>query len=298
MSDALILTDGPTKHNALIGVLRRAFQGGKAKPNALDSEKHTLGVQPLDQVFEPRTLLADQVLLGHFQPVYKKRVRFNRLTAHLGDRIGLDSAPVKVGIEQGKPEIGLGALVLGCCARDNQDLVGPLCARRPDLAAIDGVARIGSLGLCLQAGSIEARIGLCDGKAHLLLAGDDLGQVFLLLLLCPELLQGLGPEDVQVDGGRSGIASARAGDGLHHQSRLGQPEARSAILFWKRNAQPATRRHGIAERFWPVTCLIGRGPVFVIKVRAGARHGILDRKLVLTHGGDLVHSGQSFPKAT
>jgi len=208
VGDPLVLANRATKNDALIGISRRFLKSRKAEADTLDRKQDPLRIQPLQEIFETSALFPDQMLFRHFQAINEERVTLDRLTAHFRDRIGFDLAAIKIGIEERKPQIGLGALILRRRPRDDQDLVGPLRACCPDLAAIDRVAGIGALGLGLQRRRIEPGIRFSHGEAHLLLSGDDLGQVFLLLLMIAELFQRLWSEDVEMNRRGAGIACA------------------------------------------------------------------------------------------
>src|SRR5216684_1434809 len=72
---------------------------------------------------------------------------------------------------------------------------------------------------------VEPGIGLGDGEAAFHLALDDVGQDALLLLLGAEHHDGVGSEDVEVDGRGALQRGARFGHGLHQDRRLGDAEA-------------------------------------------------------------------------
>ena len=92
-----------------------------------------------------------------------------------------------------------------------------------------------------------------------------------------------------MDGRGAGIARAGARDGLHHQRRFGQAEARAAIFLREGNAEPAARGHGITEFLRPVAGLVRLRPVIIPKGFERFFDGGLDGGLIFTHRRDLMH---------
>ena len=59
--DALIRTDGPAEHDALVGVGDRLAQRHLADAEGFGGDEDALGVQSVDEVLEATALLADAV---------------------------------------------------------------------------------------------------------------------------------------------------------------------------------------------------------------------------------------------
>ncbi|NJM57707.1 MAG: type IA DNA topoisomerase [Synechococcales cyanobacterium RU_4_20] len=164
----------------------------QAEAYRLDGKKHAFGVQTLQQVFEALAFLADESFLRDLHVVEVQHVALDSLAAHFRDRLRLNALHVHV--EQRQAHVGLGYLVLRRRARDQQDLVSALRARRPDLAAVDGVARVRPFGPRLEARRVEARVRLGDAEAHLLLAEMIFGRYSCFCSLVPNFSIGFAPK--------------------------------------------------------------------------------------------------------
>src|SRR3546814_2377682 len=68
MLDALVLTDWPVEHDALLGILGRTPQRVAADADRLGAEQDALGVEAVEDIGEPLAFLADPVLFGNEQP--------------------------------------------------------------------------------------------------------------------------------------------------------------------------------------------------------------------------------------
>ena len=92
--------------------------------------------------------------------------------------------------------------------------------RNPDLATRNYVVVALARRLGLDVRGIEARIGLGDGEACLLLSADQRRQEALLLLGRAEHHHRVEPENIHMN--RRGAAEAGTGlrDRLHHHRRL------------------------------------------------------------------------------
>ena len=136
MRNALILTDRPAEHAALIRVQSCFRQCRLTKANCLYSKKNALRVQTVKQVFEALPFFTDQVFFWNLVTVKEQHVTFDRLTPHFRDWRRASLHLIEIGVEQGQTKIRLRALILWRCTRDDQDFVCALCARRPDFTAV------------------------------------------------------------------------------------------------------------------------------------------------------------------
>ena len=206
------------------------------------------------------------------------------VAAHLVDRTHLDTGAVEIGIEQ-RQAVGPALHRLERRrAGKQQHLVRDLRGRDPDLRAADDVAPAALLGLGLERRSVEAGVGLGDGKARLVLAARDRRQHPALLLLGAEHDDRVQTEDVHVD--RRGAAHRRAGlrNRLHHDRGLGDAEAGAAVFLRQRDAEPAAFRDRLMERVRKRAVAVACEPILVVEAGAELRDGVAQLELIRGEG--------------
>ena len=135
-------------------------------------------------------------------------------------------------------------------------------------------------GAGAELGGVQAGVGLGDGEAGLLLAGDQRRQPAGALFVVAEHHDGIEAEDVHVHGRRAGEAGARGGDGLHHQGGLGHAQAGAAMFRRHGDAEPAVARQVGVQRLGETAFTVAFQPVFVGIARADAGHGVAQRQLI------------------
>src|SRR3546814_4190001 len=107
MLDALVLTEWPGEHGALLGILGRTPQRVAADADRLGADQDALGVEAVEDIGEALAFLADPVLFGNEQPIDEDRVRIHGLAAHFRDEMDVDLAAIEIGIEDGDAVGGL-----------------------------------------------------------------------------------------------------------------------------------------------------------------------------------------------
>src|SRR3546814_14032958 len=101
MLDALVLTDWPVEHDALLGILGRTPQRVAADADRLGADQDALGVEAVEDIGEALAFLADPVLFGNEQPIDEDRVRIHGLAAHFRDAMDVALAAIEFGLEGG-----------------------------------------------------------------------------------------------------------------------------------------------------------------------------------------------------
>ena len=234
----------------------------------------------MQDVFEALALLADAVGDRHRQRVDEQLVGVDGAAAHLRDFADIDVAPVEVGVEQAQAIGAARDLFERRGAREDEHLARDLRGRDPDLLARKNVVLAVAHRLGLQLQRVEPDVRLGHREAGLVLAGNERRQHSLLLLVAAEHHDRVQPEDVHVQGRGAGQARARLGDGLHHQRRFGDAEARAAVLLRDADAEPAVVREGAVEIVRKAAVAVLGEPVVVAEPRADLADRVADRLLL------------------
>ena len=168
MLDRLVLADRPVEHaRAPWHSRRRAPARRCPSPTASAAIRMRSGFMPCRMYSKPRPSSPMRSSTGISKSVDEQLVGVDRLAAHLLDLAHLDRAAVEVGVEQAQAVGRLLHLLQRRGAGQQQDLVGDLRGRDPDLLAVDDVAVAVAHGAGLELRGVEAGVGLGDGEAGL-----------------------------------------------------------------------------------------------------------------------------------
>src|SRR5215467_4328415 len=162
----LILADGPRENHALFGVTASTLQEPAAVANALRGDQNALGVETVQQIAEPLTFLADQVLRGYLHSV-KENFR-GGMIHHSADGTDGETVPRSLAqIDQQDGETLRALLHLlerrGAC--DQQHQIRMLGARYPDLLSFHDIFVTLSNGQGLDLRGIRAGGGLAYAES-------------------------------------------------------------------------------------------------------------------------------------
>ena len=203
---------------------------------------------------------ADEGRVGH-PGVGDEDLVEERVAGHLLERAHVDAV-----LEHVEGEVG-DALVLGHVGvgpGQQHAEVGVLAARGPHLLPVDDPLVAVLDGPGLQAGEVRARLRLAEELAPGLLAGDDVPDVEVDLLLGPVGRDGRGGQEQPQPGG--GAQGAEFGDLLLHQDDVGAGHGLAVGVLGQARGGPA----GQAHAFPPLRPPSGRGPS-CCPARTGAR---------------------------
>jgi hypothetical protein len=137
----LVLTDGPAEDYAVLRILRGPLDEPAAVADALGRNQDALRVQAVNQIPEALPFLADQRRGRHFQVVekeFRRRVIHHR--ANRADRQPVTDRLTQVHEQNRQALAALLYLIERRRAADEQQQIGMLGARNPDLLAADDVA--------------------------------------------------------------------------------------------------------------------------------------------------------------
>ena len=289
MLDRLVLADRPAEDDALLGIARRARQRRPSDADRLRRDQDALRVHAVQDAGEALALIADAVLDGNGHGIEEHLVGIDRHAAHLVDLAHLDVRAVERGIEEREALGALLDLLQRRGARQQQHALRHLRGRGPDLLAVHDVTVIAfAHGAGLDPGGVEARIGLGDGEAGLLLAGDQRRQEAALLLLAAEHHDRVQPEDVHMHGGGAGERSPRLRDRLHHDGGLRDAEPGAAVSLGDGDAEPTGLGERAMEFVGKFLLAILARPVVVAETGADLEHAFAD--LSLRGGERQVHA--------
>ena len=253
------------------------------------------GIQAVQQVIESLAFLADPVLLRDEEVLDEDRVRVHGGATHLRNATHLDLLSIELREEDGHAVGGLRAVLERRRARQQQDVVGNLRGRCPDLAAVDEITAVDLLREGLDLRRVEPGVRLGDAEAGLLRAGDQRAQHALLLLGSAQHDDRMRGEQVDLQRRHRRRAAAARGDGIHHDRRLGHAEVRAAEFLRHRDAEPAVRGHRGMKLVRELRRRVLVAPVLVGEPRADALHRICDGTLVVSqievHGNPRTQAG-------
>src|SRR5205814_1761731 len=125
---------------------------------------------------------------------------------------------------------------------------------------------------------------LGDAEAALHLAARDRRQHAPALLLAAEHRDRVQAEQVDVHRRRRRHAAARLRDRLHHDRRLGDAEARAAVLLADAHAEPAVVGQRPVELLGEAAVVVAVEPVGVVEARADLGDRVADAFLLLAEG--------------
>jgi hypothetical protein len=151
-----------------------AAQGGAAGADRLGADQDALGVHAVQDVLEAAALLADAVFDGYRQAIEEQLVGVDGLAGPSCRSRGPRRSAYRGWCRTARDPARLLDLFKRRCARQQQHALGDLGRGDPDLLAVHEIAAVAvALRARLEAGGVEAGIGLGDGKAGLLLAADQ-----------------------------------------------------------------------------------------------------------------------------
>jgi hypothetical protein len=297
--DALVLADGPAEHHPLVAVGDGPLERDASDPDRLAGQEDALRVEAVEQVVEPPTDLADDVLVGHEGVVEGHLARHHGVAAHLRDRGDLDLRHLQVDEEQGHAVGALLHLVQGRGAGEEQALLRQLGLGVPDLAAPHAVAAVHLRRPGGDVGGVGAGVGLGDAEGHVEVAPHHPREVRRLHGVRAVLHHRVHPEHREVDGRAAVEAGPRRRDLLEHDRGLGDPGAAATELLRDGDAHPPGVRERLVERPRELVPLVAPPPVLVGEVRADAADGLPQLGVGLVGGHAVVQhprSGRSPPR--
>ena len=242
----LELGDAPAELDALLGVLDGLLDGSLGQTQGLGGNTDTAAVQGLHGDTEALALLAQQAVLGDNAVLHNQLTGGGALDAHLLLVLAHGEAGVGALHDEGGDLLLLAAALVGGNAGDGKDHehVGVAGVGDEDLGAVeDPVLPLlvqhggGLLALGIGAG---ARLGQAERADPL--AGAQLGQVILLLLLGAVLIDGsaaqggVGGDDNA--GGAADLAHLLDGHDIGQNVRAG-----AAVLLGEIDAHHPQLRH-------------------------------------------------------
>ena len=98
--NALVLSDGSIKDDALLGVIRCAIQRALPQAHRLSRNENALGVHAVQDVLEALAFFSNAVCSRHRHAIEEHLVRVDRLAAHLLDLSHLDPTAIEVGVKE------------------------------------------------------------------------------------------------------------------------------------------------------------------------------------------------------
>ena len=242
----------------MIGVelLLEASVARGRRRSTLESERRH---RDLPAVVEP----ADDVVLR------ASRVREEHLV-ELGRAVGLHDRPDLDAVLLHRHEQVADACVLRHLrvgARQQEDVVGVLRLRGPDLLAVDHPLVAVEVGTCLQPGEVGTGIGFAEALAPRDLSGQDLREELLLLLLAPPLQDRRTDERVAEEVSPQG--RARTSELLVEHDVLHGRQALAAVLLGPGSADPAAVEELLRPLLLELATLLGRHREVVVEPAVG-----------------------------
>ena len=191
-------------------------------------EHYALVVQAAHQHAHAAVELAEDVFFRHFDAVEEQLAGVGAAHAELVELVAAAEAfPVALDDERGD---AVGALVQVGLGVDHVG-VGVGAVGDPGLAAVEHVVVAAFFGAQLHRYHIRAGVGLAHGQGANVLAADQLGQVFELLLVGAVAVD-LVDAQVGVGAVRQGHRSRGAAD-LFHRHHVGQVAQAGAAVFFR-----------------------------------------------------------------
>ena len=235
--DVLLLADGLSELNTLLGVLHGGLIGPLGDAQRLGRDADAPAVQGGHGDLEALALLAQQVLLGNLHVVEIQLAGGGRADAHLvivllkGKALpalfhdkGGDAPRSDTGGGDGEHHIGAGLAAVG------------------DEYLLEEVVVPHALGGGLGAAGVRAGVGLGEAEGPQFFAGAEVGQIFFLLLLGAEGVDGVGAQR-----GMGGQDDARAavhpGQLLHGDGVAQSVQPRAPVLLLIGQAHQAQLPH-------------------------------------------------------
>lgn len=184
--DQLVVSNRGTKLLALVGEGQGNVERGLHDAQGPGREDQALQVEALHEDAHAAVDAAHDVVLGDEDVVKHELSRVAAAHAHLVQLPGA-AEPVRLGLDQ-EGRDALGPLVgLRFGVDDDQVGVGPV--GYPHLGAVEEIAAVDLLGRCAHAHDVAAGAGLGHGQRANLGAGNQAGEVLLLLLRAAVELQ-------------------------------------------------------------------------------------------------------------
>ena len=290
----LVLGDRLAEHLALVGIgaglvigrLHHAHGPGRSlQPPVLEA-----GHLQVEALPDP-VVAADEVLRGHEPVIESDLEAVHAPVAQRGDGPPLDSSAPLVGElevvafrlglrhdEQAEAPVGFAPVGIG--AGQQHQHVGPAGEGAPRLGARDQPAALGGRCRHHQVGHVAAVVGLGDGDSHHGLAGGDLGEPVLLLLLGAAALQrpgeDLGPGDERAARTQRCPGQLLGGDDHAQVVALGA-RGEPAVLLGHRQAEATQLGQPADDVFGnvgvaPVDVLGGGSDLVLAEAAEGVRH--------------------------
>ena len=235
----LLLADGLAELDPLLGVLHGGLIGPLGDAQGLSGNADPAAVQGGHGDLEALALLAQQVLLGHLHVVEVQLAGGGGADAHLvvvllkGEALpalfhdkGGDAPGADAGGGDGKDHVGAGLAAVG----------------DEDFLPVQEVVVPHVLGGGLGAAGVGAGVGLGEAEGPQLLAGAQVGQILLLLLLGAVLKDG-GAAQRGVGGYDDGGGAAHLGQLLHAHGVGQHVAAGAAVLLGEVDAHHAQLGH-------------------------------------------------------
>ena len=161
-------------------------------------------------------------------------------------------------------------------AGQQQDPVGVLCIRDPDLAAVDEIAVALLLREGLEPRGVDAVVGLAHPEAHHLLAAGQFRQELLLHLLRAVVDDRSRRKDVVLED-RVGIEAAALAEFVEDDAHLGQAEPHAAVFLGHQHAQPAAFGERILEVPRVLLVLVLLAPVVEVELLGDLADRVADQ---------------------
>ena len=166
MLDALVHADRAVEHDAAFRIGRGPRQRDLAEANRFGRDQDALGIHAVQDVFEAAALFAEAILDRDFKILEEQLVGIDGLAAHLLDLVHGDALLVEIGVEQAQALGRRLHLFQRRGARQQQDLVGDLGGRNPDLLAVDDIFVALPHRAGLQLRGVEPGVGFGHRKAR------------------------------------------------------------------------------------------------------------------------------------
>ncbi|RBQ84859.1 hypothetical protein VDGD_20868 [Verticillium dahliae] len=234
--DELVVGDGLSELLALVGEGQGHVEGGLHDAEGTGGQNEALEIEALHEHAHAAVEFAEDAVVGHEDGVKAELARVAAAHAHLVELALAAEAVGRLGLDdEGGDALGAG-VGLGFGVDDNDVGVGPVCD--PHLAAVDEVAAVDLFGRRAHADDVAAGARLGHGEGADARAGNEAGQVLLLLL-------GVAVELQLVDAelGVGGVAEADGARGarqLLHDDAVGLvAHGEATDLLVGRDAQEA-----------------------------------------------------------
>ena len=124
----------------------------------------------MQNVTEAFPFFTDAIAFGNKQTVDKDRIGIDRFAPHLRNAVHLNFAAIEISVKNANPFGRTFAILKLGGARQQHNFVGHLRGRCPNFLAVHHVAAGNFLRECFYRCGVEARVGLSDTEAALILA--------------------------------------------------------------------------------------------------------------------------------